>query len=507
MKLIFSISFPLLLLSLNVHSQNRFISNNGNDANSGLSWATAFATIQAASDIVDAGDTVWVENGTYAGFDIRGVNGTALSPIVFIAFGSEVIINQAGPIREDGINVEGVDYVEINGFQVHGMVNGGNGIRLVLSDGCIVRHCYTDDNDNRGIFTGFTDDILIEYNICSNTLDEHGIYVSNSSDRPIVRFNQSFGNNSIGIHFNGDLSSGGDGIIADARVYGNIIYNNNQAAGINMDGVENPWIYNNLIYNNHSAQGIALFQQDGAIPTSGAKVFNNTIIVPDDGRWGILVKQDCQINTEIFNNIIINNHAWRGCIAIEDTDQFSSNYNITNDKMSATGDGSTISLSDWQNFGFDASTILADPEEQIFKDPLTSDYHLLMTSQAIDAGTNTVSSIVQTDLEGIARPQAGAYDIGCFEYSDDITPIDVFLGQNTINLYPNPTSNAFEITGLVGAYWIEVLDVNGQLIQTIYNQNAHQVIIQLNDYPSGLYFVKIYHPLLDELFMQKILKN
>lgn len=507
MKLIYSISLPLFLLPFLISAQNRFISNNGNDANSGLSWTSAYATIQAAANIVDAGDTVWVENGNYAGFDIRAVDGTASSPIVFMAFGSEVIIDQAGPIREDGINVEGVDYVEINGFQVQGMVNGGNGIRLVLSDGCIVRHCYTDNNDNRGIFTGFTDDILIEYNICSNTLDEHGIYVSNSSDRPIVRFNQSFGNNRIGIHFNGDLSAGGDGIISDARVYGNIIYDNNLAAGINMDGVENPWIYNNLIFNNHSAQGIVLFQQDGAIPSSGAKVFNNTIIVPDDGRWGILVKQDCQINTEIYNNIIINNHAWRGCIAVEDTDQFSSDYNIVNNKMSASGDGSSVNLSDWQNLGFDPNSILADTEALIFIDPLGSDFHLLESSQAIDAGSAFVSNIVATDLEGISRPQGAAFDIGCFEFSATTAAVDVFLGQKVINLYPNPTNDAFEIEGLVGAYWIEVLDVNGTLVKTLYNQDAHKITVYLDDYPSGLYFVKIYHPQLNELFTQKILKE
>ena len=71
-----------------------------------------------------------------------------------------------------------------------------------------------------------------------------------------------------------------------------------------MDGVENPVVYNNLIYNNHSAQGIALFQQDGAIPSQGAKVYNNTIIVPSDGRWGILVKDGSNVNTDILNNII-----------------------------------------------------------------------------------------------------------------------------------------------------------------------------------------------------------
>ena len=241
---------------------------------------TAFQSIQYAADQVQAGDTVFVENGTYVGFDHRAASGTASQPIVFKALGEAVEITTKGPRRNDGINIENVDYIIVDGFRVIGMRGNGNGIRVVIANNCVVRNCFCDDNAERGIFTGFTDDILIEYNTCTNSIDEHGIYVSNSGDRPIVRFNECYGNNNIGIHFNGDLSAGGDGIISDAEVYGNIIHDNNRAAGINMDGVENPIIYNNLIYNNHTSQGIALFQQDGAIPTRRAKVYNNTIIVP-----------------------------------------------------------------------------------------------------------------------------------------------------------------------------------------------------------------------------------
>ena len=215
---------------------------------------------------------------------------------------------------------------------------------------------------------------------------------------------------------NGDLSLGGDGIISDAMVYGNIIHDNNGAAGINMDGLENPIVFNNLIYNNHFSQGIALFQGDGAIVTHGAKIYNNTIIVPSDGRWGILVKDGANIDTEIYNNIILNQHAWRGCIAAEDTSQLASDYNILNDKMSNMGDGSTISLSAWQALGFDGNSQLADALPAIFRNPVSGDFHLAnASSQAIDAGTDVVSSIVTEDLDGNTRPNGTDYDIGAYE--------------------------------------------------------------------------------------------
>ena len=105
---------------------------------------------------------------------------------------------------------------------------------------------------------------------------------------------------------------------------------------------------------------IALFQQDGAIPSRGAKIYNNTIIVPDDGRWGVLVNTGSNVGTEILNNIIINQHDWRGCISTESIDQFSSDFNIVNDKLSNQGDGSTISFSEWQALGLDQHSMVSN---------------------------------------------------------------------------------------------------------------------------------------------------
>ena len=408
--------YVLLILHFPLLATTYYVSNSGSNANTGLTLGAAFETIQFAADQVTAGDTVFVENGIYVGFDLRNVNGTATNPIVFSAMGFNVLINQSGPIRDDGINIENADHIIIDGFICNDMTGNGNGIRIVTSDFCVVRNCSCDNNAERGIFTAFTDDILIEHNVCTNAVDEHGIYVSNSSDRPVIRYNECYGNNSIGIHLNGDLSAGGDGIISDAEIYGNVIHDNNLAAGINMDGVENPIVYNNLIYNNHFAQGIALFQQDGAIVTSGAKIYNNTIIVPSDGRWGILLKNGANVNTEIYNNIILNNHAWRGCIAAESINQLTSDFNIVHDKMSASGDGSTIPLSDWQALGLDINSSLADPMDQIFVDPTTNNYMLLSNAQAIDEGTDLVSQIVQTDIDGNLRPYGLFWDIGAYEY-------------------------------------------------------------------------------------------
>ena len=495
-----------LAITLQLFSQtNYYVSNSGNNANDGLSLPTAFLTIQHAADQVVAGDTVFIEDGIYAGFDLRNTNGTAASPIVFYAMGSSALLNLAGPIRNDIVNIENADYIVIDGLIANDAPGNGNGIRLVLSDHCVVRHCSCDNNAERGIFTGFTDDILIEYNVCSNSLDEHGIYVSNSSDRPIIRFNECYGNNAIGIHMNGDLSAGGDGIISDAEVYGNIIHDNNLAAGINMDGVVNAVVYNNLIYNNHSAQGIALFQQDGAVVSSGAKIYNNTIIVPTDGRWGIHMTSGANVNTEIYNNIIINQHAWRGCITTESVTQLTSDYNIVNDKMSDSGDGTSIPLADWQALGLDQNSILADALGQIFEDPAGNDYHLISGSQAIDAGTDLVNLIVVNDLDGVSRPVGSAYDIGAYE-KDAVSNAHIVTGQADITVYPNPFTDSVVIDGLFADYEIKLFDGQGMLVAD-YTGTTAPLTIDLTALGAGFYFISIENVVQSALSVYTVIKE
>lgn len=497
---------PLLFLlivmsSFGLRATNYYVSNSGSNLNTGLSLrGNAFLTIQHAANLVIAGDTVFVENGTYKGLDLRNVNGTAVNPIVFKGIGNNVLINQSGPLRDDGINIENADYIIIDGFTINNMKGSGNGIRMVLSDNCIIRNCSCDNNARRGIFTGFTDDIIIEYNICTNSVGEHGIYVSNSSDRPIIRFNECYGNNKIGIHLNGDLSAGGDGIISDALIYDNIIHNNNLSAGINMDGLQNPVVYNNLIYNNHKAQGIALFQQDGAIVTNGAKIYNNIIIVPSDGRWGILVKDGANNNTEIYNNIIINQHSFRGSIIAEDVSQFTSNNNILNDKMSYTDEGNVISLAAWQALELDTNSLLANPINSIFVSPTLNDFNSAKGSQAIDTGSNRISKIVTDDINENTIPMGIDYDTGSFEFDSTLSTSNNVPLFKDIVVYPHPTSDILK-TDINNLNKIILYDITGHFIKIIEPKS----IIDFGKLSKGTYLLKFKSN--EREFITKVIKK
>ncbi len=270
--------------------------------------------------------------GNYTGFDLR-TGGSQNSPIVFKANSNNVIIDQPNDVTNDGINIENADYVIIDGFNVINQPRAG--IRIAVSDFVIIKNNTCTNNNRWGIFTGFTNDIIIENNTCSYSQNEHGIYVSNSGDRPIVRDNICYDNNGCGIQLNADLSQGGDGIISNAVIESNILYNNCYSGGsaINLDGVQESKIFNNLIYNNHST-GIALFKIDGAEGSKNNKVYNNTIINPADGRWDILVV-DGSTGNALYNNILINHHSFRGSIAIDNASAagFVSDYNILENQI------------------------------------------------------------------------------------------------------------------------------------------------------------------------------
>jgi parallel beta-helix repeat protein len=159
---------------------------------------------------------VIVRAGHYAGLYLT-TSGTAADPITFRGEPG-AIVDTPNPTTPDGINLEGASYVIVEGFTVTGAPRAG--IRSVVNHHVIIRDNTGDLNGRWGILTGFSDDILIDNNVMSRS-QAHGIYVSNSGDRPLIRRNVVFGNRASGIHMNGDVSEGGDGIISGALVEDN----------------------------------------------------------------------------------------------------------------------------------------------------------------------------------------------------------------------------------------------------------------------------------------------
>jgi hypothetical protein len=408
-----------------------YVAPGGDDTGPG-SNADPFRTIQKAAALVGPGDTVVVRAGEYAGFQIGwdfSQDGTASAPITFTGEPGATITSR-NPKTTDGINLEGSDHVVVEGFTVNNASGNitRNCIRAVNGDHVVVRNNDVSNCNNVGIATGHSDYIRIEDNTTrfnnSGSGDHHGIYVANATVDPVIVGNVIEGNRGNGLHMNGDLSLGGNGLITGARVEHNVIFDNGQngGSGINCDGVQRSLIRNNLLYDNHSS-GISLYKIDAAEGARDNRVINNTIRMAPDGRWALNIKNGSTGNT-VSNNILLHDGTYRGSINIlpNSLPGFDSDDNLTTDRFSTDDGDSVISLAQWRAAtGQDADSRISSPSE-LFVDEAADDYHLSATSPAVDAGVPLEAPGL--DLEGNARPAGAAFDVGAYERGATPPPPD-----------------------------------------------------------------------------------
>ncbi len=434
----------------------------GNDVNPG-SAAAPWATLQRAANQVVAGDEVIVSAGTYAGFNLGLPHtGTQSAAITFRATPG-VVVNIAavpfnGQTHRARINLDTVAYIIIDGFEVVGTNDQRSskaGIRMVAPPGSTpqtagfitIRNCHVHDNGEWGIFSGHVHNIIIEDCLIHDTVDEHGIYLSNSGDNHVIRRNVIHSNSSNGIHLNADESQGGDGVITGVLVESNTIRNNGGGSvyinaagttinspgggsGVNCDGVQNSVIQNNLFDNNH-ASGISLYRIDGRLPASNNVVVCNTIIngSPADtrARWCINIS-DASTGNVIFNNILLNYHPFRGSVIVTadsllgGSGLFCDN-NVVMDRFDADGDGPgpTLTLAQWRTqTGLDTNTVSLPTSawSDLFAGLPGVDFRLSPMSLARDTGAATLNGTLAptSDLLGVPRPSGSAFDIGAFEF-------------------------------------------------------------------------------------------
>ena len=397
-----------------VASQVYYVSPSGNDGQSG-SQTLPWRQIRTALSKVQPGDLVLVADGSYLGFDIDTLVATAASPITIQAQGTNAVVTPTTDRSDnrDTMYILDSSYVVIDGLRSFNANRAA--LRIEGGDHVTVRNCVFGNNTTWGILTGHSPDLLIEYNECYGSATQHGIYVANSADRPVVRGNRCYDNYGCGIQLNADVNTPpGDGIITDALIEDNIIYSNGRGGGgaINLDGVQDSIIRNNLLFTNH-ASGIILFQIDGAEGPRGNWIYHNTVDQAADGRWALGLKQTTGTNF-VRDNVLYNRHSFRGGLQFGDTNDVAntdSDYNIVN--FITTDDGNTrLSLAQWQAMGYDLHS-RTGAVATLFVDPTIGNYFLAANSPAIDAGITLPN--VPADIEGLPRVVGSAPDIGCYE--------------------------------------------------------------------------------------------
>lgn len=405
------VTFAFVCLASAAHAATWHVATTGNDTQAGSS-AAPWRTIQRAANAVAPGDTVIIHAGTYVGFTVSTV-ATQSAPIKFVADGV-VTINGAATANRDAVVVYRGAWITIEGLTVTGATRAG--IAALECHHVTVRKNRVDQNGRWGVFSSFCDDLVVENNEVSRSASEHGVYASNSADRPVVRDNIIWGNGMCGVHMNGDINFGGDGVISGAIVERNIIRNNGAlgGSGINGDGVQGAVIRNNVLDGNH-ASGISLYRIDGGAPSTGNVVVNNTIRMASDARWAVNI-QDGSTGNTLRNNILLHPNTSRGAIHACNTclPGLVSNYNAVVGRFMV--DGTMLDLAGWRTrTGGDAASFAAS-DGQLFTNATAGVLTLRAGSLAIDQGTATGAP--ERDVVGTLRPQGAAIDIGAYEYCE-----------------------------------------------------------------------------------------
>lgn len=381
-------------------------------------------TLQYAADRVKPGDTVYAQAGEYAPFHITR-SGKPQQRITFMATNQNAVIHGAESFNQRLAAVSILaSYITLDGFSIQVGASSrsrkSRGIRVSGEPGgkaydVHIRSNHVGNAGWVGITTSYAENIVIEKNRIWGSKDQHGIYVANSADNPVIRDNVSFDNRQAGIQINADPELPGDGVISGAVISGNILYQNGKggSAALNLASIRNSRIYNNLIYNNFS-QGIASWDDKAGVKY-GCKdnlYINNTVVMPPQAYHAVSFRNGSTGNV-LKGNILLH-LGGQDSISVDATSLpgFTSDHNLVTNLEIARGE--LLSLDRWRDItGQDQNSMVGDPEK-IFSDFSRDDYSLRPNSLAIDRGITQTA--VTHDIAGIPRPQGLAYDIGAYEF-------------------------------------------------------------------------------------------
>ena len=404
----------------NAFATNYYVAPNGNNSNSGTA-SSPFATIQKGADVAQAGDTVFVGDGRYSGFEVRRGGTSDANRIVFRAINKHgAVIDSPAPDGSNNVVIYSMsncvpnhtkDYVTIDGFRIEGAPY--RGISMFGTLGLTVRNCYIYDckdgaqgSNNRN--TVYEDNVFDANG--KETQYYHQLYFSEGSccdtSQPlggyIIRGNV-FKNGQVGetIHF----MSHTPGYKHENVVIENNLFDHNASVDINAPAVSNSWIRNNVFVTNYGGHGVVVLAQPNPLncgtPESprNVMVYNNTFYAPNTRgvyfRYVASLGPNETTDCVIFNNIIVAENEASGI----DDRSTGTHHVSTNLIYSANQSGIATTLS------------------QLFVDYQNGDFRLNEGSDAVDQGIASLRQVTAptTDMVGTPRPP-NAVDIGAYEY-------------------------------------------------------------------------------------------
>lgn len=418
-------------------------------------------SINKYSSIAQSGQTVCVSAGTYYETLTPAKSGTLGAPIIFRNYPGATPVIDGQQTRLFNVDINGKSYIRIEGFEItdaamHGIYIDNNNTGNVILGNRLYKNSDPDQSVNRqwaAIYVLLSTDLVIQNNEIDNNW-ENGI---------LILGGYGYGNDGLRIlgnhiHENGiDAIKGGGG--DDWLIEGNTIHDHtHQKAGAHPDGTHIQYgvrglvIRNNVFYN--QPQNIMLANDLGPHVWEDVQIYGNLVYITDDFTltpWpkGIFVEGGfpggTYTNVTVYNNTVVN--CYYG-ILIRDRPGGGSILghldlanNIVSDAHlallveaywaeSVTMDYDLIwagSDSGWISFnGTTYSTLdafrAANPGLEVngiaqnpaFAGSPSHNYRLQASSAARNGG-GAVTGVV-TDLDGVARPQEGAFDMGAYEF-------------------------------------------------------------------------------------------
>ena len=395
-----------------------------------------YTTIQAAVNIVQAGDTITIKAGTYHERVYIETSGTKSNPIVIKNYQNDKVI-----IDGTGINWEGTwgglfelsycGYISVSGIEIRHSTHAG----IFLDDAhhIVIKNTKTDDTFSSGIGVWGGRYVLISKNevkLACNDGEQECISIVTSHHVDVIE-NE--------VHHTGPGTNGGEGIdvkqgshdvtvkynhvhhidnpdrpalYADASdLYTHhILFESNRVHDIGGNGVSvaselggllaHVTFVNNIIYNNHDG-GMIIGGWSGednvtSNPVEHINIINNTFY--NTGGDGIYVDNIYAKDIKIYNNIIQSKNQQESPISIKD------GVNIAELDIRKN-------MVDSEPYSYgQSSEVVADP---LFVDAVNGDFHLQFNSPAIDAGIQNSFSLL--DYEKNSRLKDGIWDIGAYE--------------------------------------------------------------------------------------------
>lgn len=453
-----------------------YISNSiGNDSNNGLTPEAAWQTVAMAQSLlnnsIQPGDKILLRRGdtwTEAELTINA-RGTADKWITIGAYGAgeRALFNISTPgwvvnfganaayVQLAGLHVTrpaktldvaGVafsggtaDYITLNDIHLQGLAYG----IVYSSNHFLLENSIIEDNENaqsggghaQGFYTAGTEGGIVRNNEFhrngKRVIFDHNIYLSEGSNGWLIENNLFTGSGGTSIVSHGDIDGvvirgntfrDNDTAVIDISDYssdhimhldnfiveGNRIYDN--PWGFWLLGPKNLIIRNNLIYNNGPGNPIFTGGDAALRNIEGMKIENNTFY----NNSATILGLDTEGDVTFANNIVYQTASVNSCIRVPNalSTLFNNLYYFPSNPNAKylSYSGSTYNLSEAQNIGLEGLSFTADP---LFSDPANFDFHLTVSSPAVDRGATLP---ISNDFDGKPRPAGSGYDIGAYEY-------------------------------------------------------------------------------------------